>query len=94
MATTFTAYGGSFFFPGVLDQEVKARAKIGKSVNLNQEDVKDEIIAKISNEAMASIFLDSLDDARFREPKSRIENSFAEGGDIYPIDVADTLQCA
>ena len=91
MATTFTAYGGSLFFPGVLDREVKARAKGGKPVNLNQEDVKDEIIAKISNEAMARIFLDSLDNERFGELKSRIENSLAEGGDIYPVDVVDTL---
>ena len=82
MVTTFTSYGGSIFFPGVLDQEVKACVKGGKSVDLNQKDVKEDILEKISNESMARIFLDSLDDARFSELKSRMGNSFTEGGDL------------
>ena len=91
LALTFFSYGGSFFFPGVLEIEVRAREKENKSVDLNDAQVKDEIVDKISSEALARIFLDSLDDARYGEFKSRIENSFTEGNNIYPADVAECL---
>ena len=63
LPTTFTSYGGSFFFSGVLEQEVRACTKDGKSVDLSQPDVKEGIVEKISNEAMARFFLYSLNDA-------------------------------
>ena len=40
---------------------------------------------------MCRIFLDGLDDTCYGELKARIENSFAEGTDIYRTDVAYTL---
>ena len=49
------------------------------------------LIKKINSEALVRIFLNSLDNTRYDKLKSRIENTFAEGGDVYPADVGDML---
>ena len=51
-------------------------------------------LTKINSEALGRIFLDSLDNINYGKLKARIKNSFVEGTDVYPADVADTLTTA
>ena len=66
-----------------------------KLTNLNASEAKPEaLLDKINSKALGRIFLDSLDDARYGKLKAGTENSFAEGTNIYPPDVPDTLRRA
>ena len=84
----FFTYGGSLAFPSVYKREMTAQKLTKLSADPG---VLVAFLEKISNKALARIFLGSLDDTRYGELKSRIKNIFAEAGNIYPADVADML---
>ena len=66
----FFAYGGSLAFPVIYEKETTAQKLTKPETN---PDVLKALLEKIKNsEALARIFLDSLDDTRYRDfPGSR-----------------------
>ena len=84
----FLAYRGSLAFPAVCVREVNSQS-LTKGNTSN--DKMEALLAKINSETLGRILLDIPDDICYGELKAKIKNSFAEGDEIYPPDVLDTL---